>query len=83
MSYPSLTITVRDISDYENDLNTLLRYVPVDALNMYNSEITNDNGTKTIHIGRTLELVAIKLELINASNSIDLTPAYPQLTPKS
>ena len=68
-------------SDYENDINTLLRYVPVDALNMYNSEITNDNGTKTIHIGRTLELVAIKLELINASNSIDLTPAYPQLTP--
>lgn len=46
---------------------------------MYNSEITNDNGTKTIHIGRTLELVAIKLELINTS--IDLTPAYPQLTP--
>jgi len=70
--------TLGNLSDYENDLNTLLRYVPVDALNMYNSEITNDNGTKTIHIGRTLELVAIKLELINTSNSIDLTPAYPQ-----
>ena len=66
--------TLGNLSDYENDLNTLLRYVPVDALNMYNSEITNDNGTKTIHIGRTLELVAIKLELINTSNSIDLTP---------
>ena len=70
--------TLGNLSDYENDLNTLLRYVPVDALNMYNSEITNDNGTKTIHIGRTLELVAIKLELINTSNSIDLTHAYPQ-----
>ena len=70
--------TLGNLSDYENDLNTLLRYVPVDTLNMYNSKITNDTGTKTIHIGRTLELVAIKLELINTSNSIDLTPAYPQ-----
>ena len=34
--------TLGNLSDYENDLNTLLRYVPVDALNMYNSKITND-----------------------------------------